>query len=104
MATNVAALRRFDVSHDAQRFVKLTDGDSLYEVMGTRGILGRSTADGEPAVRLLDCRRDLPDDPFEAIDAAPWVPAEEVGALGVVVPAPDGEVPDHVGKFERVAA
>lgn len=83
MPTNVAALRSFDVSRDAKRFVKLTDGESLYEVMGTRGILGTRET-GAPALRLLDCRLDLPKDPFEAIDAAEWVPVEDVGGLRVV--------------------
>jgi hypothetical protein len=34
----------------------------------------RLVSDEEPALKVLDCSTDLPDDPFEALDRATWIP------------------------------
>jgi hypothetical protein len=78
------ARRRFTTA-DAQRFVFLLDEESgrLFEVVGVRGVVGRKTENGA-AVKLLDVACDLPDDPFEALDRAAWIPIAEAEALAVV--------------------
>ena len=85
-----AAVRRrhFDPERDARRFVFLLDerGPVLYEVVAVRGMAGDvRRPDGHAAVKLLDVADDLPEDPFEMLDAAVWVPIEEATDLAVVV-------------------
>lgn len=95
-----AVRRRFDPVRDTRRFVYLLDeGEGrLFEVIGVRGMPapGRRKRDGSPmspeghaAVKLLDVGKDLPEDPFEALDRAAWVPIEEATVLAVVEPIRD---------------
>lgn len=82
----VAVRRRpFDEARDAHRFVYLTDGELLLEVVAVRG-LPREDSGPKPALRLLDVRKPIPKDRFEELDSAAWVPIEEVAPLDVVVP------------------
>lgn len=90
MAT--AVRRRFDPSRDARRFVYLLDeGDGrLFEIIGVQGMAPPpGLPDRMPAVKLLDVGKDLPEDPFEALDRAAWVPIEEATVLAVVEPIRD---------------
>lgn len=88
MAKAAVRRRQFDVWRDARRFVKLTDGETLFECVGTRGIrVGERAVEGDAALKLLDAGRDWPDDPFEALDRAEWMPLDEAAELEVVEPA-----------------
>jgi hypothetical protein len=82
--------RRFDPATDARRFVFLLDEDIgvLFEVVGVRGSPTGQQPAANAAVKLLDVRPDLPDDPFDALDRASWLPIEEATCLAVVVPMP----------------
>jgi hypothetical protein len=86
MAPVAVRRRHFDPRRDARRFVYLLDEDSgfLYEVVGVRGMPEGQNPSANAAVKLLDVADDLPADPFDALDAAGWVPIEEATALAVV--------------------
>lgn len=87
----VAARVQFDPAVHARLFVKLLDEGPparLLEVVAVRGMSGAQPS-GNAAVKLLPVDADLPDDPFEAVDRAVWVPIEEATALVVVTSAGD---------------
>lgn len=87
--TTAVERRRFDVERDARRGVYLADGERLYEVVGTRGFdpKGERPPEARAALKLLDCRPDLPMDPFVELEMAAWVPVAEVAVLAIVEPA-----------------
>lgn len=76
--------RRFDVRKDARRFVKLTDGERLFEAIDTRGIEeGKPPAKGA-ALCLIDCAAELPEDPFDAFASGEWLTLDRCAELEVV--------------------
>lgn len=85
MSVTAVARRPFDPERDAHRFVYLTDGELLFEVVAVRGF-PRADSGPKPALRLLDVARPIPKDRFEELDSASWVPIEEVAPLDVVTP------------------
>lgn len=88
--TTAQRRRPFDPTRDARRFVYLLDeaAGRLLEVVGVRG-MGGDFPRPDAAVKVLDVARGLPEDPFEALDRAEWVPIEEAAVLAVVEPMPD---------------
>lgn len=87
--------RPFDAVRDARRFVFLLDEPRgrLWEVIGVRGVPARAAPDDRrpapapnAALKLLDVGRDLPTDPFEALDCGEWVTLQEAERLVVVQP------------------
>lgn len=91
MATAVARRRFSPEKGDAQRFVFLVDPKThrLFEVVGIREISGAAPSvvcGPKAAIKLLDVSKNLPDDAFEALDAATWVGVKDAMSLEVVVP------------------
>lgn len=73
--------RPFDPEKDAVRWAKLTDGETLFEVVDLRGFReGRPPAPGAE-LKLLDAGAELPTDPFEALDRAEWYPLVALKSL-----------------------
>lgn len=85
MAGDVAvARRRFDASRDARRFVMLTDGRRLLEVIAVRGFVSEGRPEGHAAVKVLDVVADVPAGRGDELEAAEWLPLAEVELLEVV--------------------